>query len=71
MSLDARIERRAAGGWRILVPVRTEDVAVEKRTIVYEEVEIRREMLEDTRPIGLTVSAEEFRVRSGPAHRSE
>jgi len=31
------IERRDGGGWRITVPVRREEVAVEKRTIVYEE----------------------------------
>jgi uncharacterized protein (TIGR02271 family) len=51
MTLDAHIERRDAGGWRITVPVRNEQVAVEKRTVVYEEVEIRREMLEDTQPM--------------------
>ncbi|HVA26507.1 MAG TPA: DUF2382 domain-containing protein [Chloroflexota bacterium] len=51
MSLDAQVERREAGGWRIVVPVRTEEVTAEKRTVVYEEVEIRREMLEETQPL--------------------
>lgn len=51
MSLDAQIERTEAGGWRITLPVRREDVSVEKRTVVYEEVEIRRELLEDTMPM--------------------
>lgn len=53
MSLEAQIERREAGGWRLIVPVRREEVVVEKRTIVYEEVEIRREMLEDTQPMAV------------------
>ena len=51
MSLDAQIERTEAGGWRVVIPVRREDVSVEKRTVVYEEVEIRRELLEDTMPM--------------------
>lgn len=51
MSLDAQIERREEGGWRIVVPVRREDVSVEKRTVVYEEVEIRRELPEETMPM--------------------
>jgi stress response protein YsnF len=53
VSLDASIERREAGGWRIVLPVRREDVSVEKRTVVYEEVEIRRELLEDTAPMAI------------------
>ena len=53
MSLDAQIERREAGGWRIVLPVRREDVSVEKRTVTYEEVEIRRELLEDTVPMSI------------------
>ncbi|HLQ35734.1 MAG TPA: DUF2382 domain-containing protein [Chloroflexota bacterium] len=50
-SLGATIELREDGGWRIAVPVRAEEVAIEKRTVVYEEVEIRREMIEDTQPV--------------------
>ena len=42
----ATIEARDAGGWSIRVPVREHNISVEKRTIVYEEVEIRREMIE-------------------------
>ena len=50
--LGAQVESRADGGWRIVVPVRGEEVAVEKRAVVYEELEIRREMIEDTQPMG-------------------
>lgn len=53
MSLDAQVERRDGGGWRIVLPLRKEEIAIEKRTVVYEEVEIRREMLEDTAPIAV------------------
>ncbi|HLG69402.1 MAG TPA: hypothetical protein VK009_03150 [Chloroflexota bacterium] len=42
----ADIEAREGGGWRIRVPVRKHAVTLEKRTVVYEEVEVRREMIE-------------------------
>jgi stress response protein YsnF len=46
-SLDASIERRSDGGWRIRVPLRREDIQVTKQTYVTEEVEIRREYAEE------------------------
>lgn len=42
----AKVQPRQEGGWRIVIPVRREEVAVEKRTEVYEEIEVRREMIE-------------------------
>ncbi len=46
----AQIETRDAGGYRILIPVRHEQVAVEKQTVTYEEIEVRREMVEAPPP---------------------
>ena len=38
------------GGWRIRLPICREMVHVAKRTVVFEEVEIRREMMEGLTP---------------------
>ena len=43
LELDAEIERRPEGGWRVRVPVRREEVSVARKIYVVEEVEIRRE----------------------------
>jgi len=50
-AVGGQLERREDGGWRLVIPVRREEVAVEKRTVVYEEVEIRREMVEETQRV--------------------
>lgn len=44
--LEADIQR-LANGWRIRLPIRREEITIEKRTVVFEEVEIRREQVED------------------------
>ena len=53
----------AGGGWRIRLPICREMVRVEKRTVVFEEVEIRREMIEGFTTIQDTVGREERDVR--------
>ncbi|HLY65382.1 MAG TPA: DUF2382 domain-containing protein [Chloroflexota bacterium] len=47
--LEAEIER-GPEGLRITLPIRAEHVTVEKQTVVYEEVEIRRELVEEIPP---------------------
>ena len=62
-SLEARIERTASG-WSIRVPLRREEVVVEKRTVLAERVVIRRSAVEDVRHVDATVKRERLRVDS-------
>ena len=59
--LDAERHER---GWRVHVPVNAEDVSVQKRAFVVEEVEVRRELVEDVEPVTETVRREELRVET-------
>jgi len=43
---DADIQR-LDNGWRIRLPVRAENIRIEKRAVVVEEIDIRREMVEE------------------------
>lgn len=46
---DIQVEQQGKSV-RILVPIHVEEVFVEKRTVVYEEVDVRRELIEEIRP---------------------
>ena len=52
---EARIER-TENGWSIHLPVRREEVSLEKRTVAGEEVVIRRPDLDATQPLEPTHS---------------
>jgi uncharacterized protein (TIGR02271 family) len=54
---------RQPDGWSIRLPVRREEVRVEKRVVVYEEVDIRREPVEDVEHVHDTVLHEELHVQ--------
>jgi len=62
-AFPGKLEPGPSGGWRVVIPVRAEHVSVEKRTVVYEEVDIRRELVEDTASISQPVGHEELEVR--------
>jgi uncharacterized protein (TIGR02271 family) len=57
-----RVEALPAGGWRIVVPLHAEQASAEKRAVVYEEVDIRRELVEDTTVVTQPVKHEELDV---------
>ena len=61
--LDAHIER-VAGGWHIRLPLRREDVRIDKRTVVAERVVIRRASVEDVRRVEADLKRERLRVDS-------
>ena len=62
-SLEAHIER-TANGWSIRVPLRREEVVVDKRTVLAERVVIRRSAVEDVRHVEAAVKRERLRVDS-------
>ena len=57
--LEASIER-LCDGWCIRLPVRREDVHVDTRVVVYEEVDIRRELVEEVEHVDERVRREEL-----------
>ena len=61
--LDAHIER-TANGWYIRLPLRREDVRIDKRTVVAERVVIRRASVEDVRRVEADLKRERLRVDS-------
>ena len=68
--LEARIER-TAGGWSIRVPVRREEVTVDKRTVVAERVVIRRSAVEDVRHVDASLKRERLRVDAHDADATQ
>ncbi|MBV9119389.1 MAG: DUF2382 domain-containing protein [Chloroflexi bacterium] len=54
---------RTCDGWMVSLPVRREQVTVRKHTVVYEEVDIRREYVEDVEPVRATVRHEELDIQ--------
>jgi stress response protein YsnF len=46
-AFPGRLERLPDGGVRVVVPVHRDAVSVTKRTVVYEEVDIHREEVEE------------------------
>jgi stress response protein YsnF len=63
---EARIDR-SESGWSIRLPVRREEVRLEKRTVVGERVVIRRARVPDVARIQGSINREELRVE---AHES-
>jgi stress response protein YsnF len=61
--LDAHIER-TANGWYIRLPLRREDVRIDKRTVVAERVVIRHASVEDVRRVEADLKRERLRVDS-------
>jgi len=61
--LDAAVQQ-LSNGWSIRLPVRAEEVRLEKRVVVYEEVEIRREYIEEVEHIDETVRREELNLQT-------
>jgi uncharacterized protein (TIGR02271 family) len=59
--MDAHIER-TPGGWHIRLPLRREEVRIDKRTVVAERVMIRRASVEDVRRVETSVKRERLRV---------
>jgi uncharacterized protein (TIGR02271 family) len=68
--LEARIERTASG-WSIRVPLRREEVVVDKRTVLAERVVIRRAAVEDVRQVEADVRRERLRVESHDADATQ
>jgi stress response protein YsnF len=46
---DIQIERQGRSV-RVRIPVHAEEISVHKRTVVYEEVDVRRELIEEGKP---------------------
>jgi stress response protein YsnF len=63
LALEARVEPEPlAGGWVVRLPVRAEDVSVEKRSVVFEEVVISTRPEHDVERIDAEVRREELVV---------
>jgi hypothetical protein len=62
LPLEAQIER-SNGGWRIRLPVRAEQVKVEKRVVVAEEVRIWKDRVPEVARVEGDVHREELVVR--------
>lgn len=48
---EIQVEQRGKSV-HVHIPIRREDVTVEKKTVIYEEVDVRRELVEESRPAG-------------------
>ena len=59
--LDAHIERTPEG-WHISLPLRREEVRIDKRTVVAERVVIGRATLDDTPRVDAGVKRERVRI---------
>jgi stress response protein YsnF len=46
---DIEIERNGTS-FRVRIPVHAEEVSVQKLAIVYEEIDVRRELIEEIKP---------------------
>lgn len=58
MSTDDIVIDHDGKSFRVRIPIHAEDVSVHKRTVVYEEVDIRRELIEEVRPVILSTAKE-------------
>jgi len=67
LPLDHVVERLGRG-WRVRLPVRAEQVTVNKRTFVAEEVVVRARPVEDVVRVDETVRREELRVDTSGVH---
>jgi len=62
LALEASVQRTDAGGWRIRLPIRREEVCVEKVTVVAEEVDIRLERIDTVERVEAGLRHEELVV---------
>jgi uncharacterized protein (TIGR02271 family) len=62
LALEASVQRTDSGGWRVRLPVRREEVCVEKVTVVTEEVDIRLERIETVDRLDADLRQEELVV---------
>jgi stress response protein YsnF len=67
---EARIDR-SESGWSIRLPLRREEVRLEKRTVVGERVVVRRARVSDVARIQGTIKREELRVEEHDPRRPE
>lgn len=58
---------RTETGWAIRLPLRREEVRVEKRTVVAERVHIRRQAVQDVEHVTGDIRREQLRVESDDA----
>lgn len=56
------VERAPSGGWLIRVPLRREDVRLEKRTVIAERLVISRRQVQDVEQVQADVRREQLRV---------
>ena len=68
--LDAHLER-TPDGWQIRVPLRREDVQIEKRTVVGERVVVRRAAVNDVRQVSTDLKREQLRVHEHDADATQ
>lgn len=61
LNLEGRIES-LPGRFMVVLPVRAEHVTVEKRPVVFEEVVVRRQHVQDVERVTDTARREELRV---------
>ena len=61
LPLEARVER-AGAGWRIHLPLRAEQVRVEKHSVVAEQVVVRKRTIEDQVTVDEDLRREELDV---------
>lgn len=59
---EAAVERAASGGWVVRVPLRREDVRLEKRTVIGERLLIGRRQVEDVEHVEADLRRERLRV---------
>ena len=63
LPLEAHVEP-TAGGWSIRLPLRAEDVTVDKRTVVVETVTVRRGQVEEVMQHDETLRRERLRIET-------
>ncbi len=61
LPLEARVER-AGSGWRVRLPVRAEEVQVEKQSVVAEHVVVRRRTAEERARVDAALRREELDI---------
>jgi stress response protein YsnF len=55
-------EVRSDGGWSVRLPVRAEQISVDKQVVVYERVQVRRHDVQDQARLQSSVRTEELRL---------
>jgi uncharacterized protein (TIGR02271 family) len=68
--LDAHLER-TPDGWHIRLPLRREEVQIDKRTVVAERVVIRRAAVAEVRHVEADLRREQLRVEGLDADATE